>query len=79
MGGERSTVMGIKRLRELFFCCQIRIDTIISPLLDAKQMSLMCLFVMQIFGDLEAPSKDCFKMFNPIDLATFNVCISLEK
>lgn len=29
-------------------------------------------FTFEIFGDSEASSKDCFKMFNPIDFATFN-------
>lgn len=29
-------------------------------------------FTFEIYGDSEASSKDCFKMFNPIDLATFN-------
>ncbi|XP_010266142.1 PREDICTED: metallocarboxypeptidase A-like protein ARB_03789 isoform X2 [Nelumbo nucifera] len=29
-------------------------------------------FTFEIYGDEEASSKDCFRMFNPIDLATFN-------
>uniref|UniRef100_A0A5B6Z6W7 Putative carboxypeptidase A6 n=1 Tax=Davidia involucrata TaxID=16924 RepID=A0A5B6Z6W7_DAVIN len=29
-------------------------------------------FTFEIYGDGTASSKDCFKMFNPIDLATFN-------
>ncbi|XP_042495513.1 mast cell carboxypeptidase A isoform X1 [Macadamia integrifolia] len=29
-------------------------------------------FTFEIYGDVEASSKDCFKMFNPIDLSTFN-------
>ncbi|KAK1262339.1 hypothetical protein QJS04_geneDACA001360 [Acorus gramineus] len=29
-------------------------------------------FTFEIYGDLEAPSRDCFRMFNPINLATFN-------
>lgn len=28
----------------------------------------------QIYGDSAASSKDCFKMFNPTDHSTFNVC-----
>lgn len=29
-------------------------------------------FTFEIYGDGEATSKDCFKMFNPTDLSTFN-------
>ncbi|KAJ4849804.1 hypothetical protein Tsubulata_031522 [Turnera subulata] len=29
-------------------------------------------FTFEIYGDPKASSKDCFKMFNPVDLATFN-------
>ncbi|MQL85109.1 hypothetical protein Taro_017625 [Colocasia esculenta] len=29
-------------------------------------------FTFEIYGDAEASSKDCFKMFNPIDLTTFS-------
>ncbi|KAG6435832.1 hypothetical protein SASPL_100710 [Salvia splendens] len=29
-------------------------------------------FTFEIFGDLKAPQKDCFKMFNPIDIISFN-------
>ncbi|KAF5455664.1 hypothetical protein F2P56_025214 [Juglans regia] len=29
-------------------------------------------FTFEIYGDREASSKDCFKMFNPTDLSTFN-------
>ncbi|XAR64257.1 Carboxypeptidase U [Bertholletia excelsa] len=29
-------------------------------------------FTFEIYGDTTASSKDCFKMFNPIDLNTFN-------
>lgn len=29
-------------------------------------------FTFEIYGDGAAPSKDCFKMFNPVDLTTFN-------
>ncbi|XP_075517122.1 uncharacterized protein LOC142551653 isoform X1 [Primulina tabacum] len=29
-------------------------------------------FTFEIYGDLKAPSKDCFRMFNPIDLTSFN-------
>lgn len=28
----------------------------------------------QIYGDGAASSRDCFKMFNPTDFGTFNVC-----
>lgn len=28
----------------------------------------------QIYGDKTASLKDCFKMFNPVDHTTFNVC-----
>lgn len=28
----------------------------------------------QIYGDGAASSRDCFKMFNPTDFVTFNVC-----
>lgn len=28
----------------------------------------------QICGDEKASSNDCFKMFNPVDHPTFNVC-----
>ncbi|XP_078440711.1 Zn-dependent exopeptidases superfamily protein isoform X2 [Wolffia australiana] len=28
-------------------------------------------FTFEIYGDLDAPSKDCFRMFNPVDAATF--------
>lgn len=28
----------------------------------------------QIYGDGTATSRDCFKMFNPTDLANYNVC-----
>lgn len=28
---------------------------------------------LQIYGDVEAPSKDCFRMFNPVDAVTFRV------
>lgn len=29
-------------------------------------------FTLEIYGDLKASSKDCFRMFNPIDLTSFN-------
>ncbi|KAJ9165869.1 hypothetical protein P3X46_020687 [Hevea brasiliensis] len=29
-------------------------------------------FTFEIYGDPTASSKDCFKMFNPVDLSTFN-------
>ncbi|KAL5778356.1 hypothetical protein ACOSP7_011282 [Xanthoceras sorbifolium] len=29
-------------------------------------------FTFEIYGDAETSSKDCFKMFNPVDHATFN-------
>ncbi|KAG8378075.1 hypothetical protein BUALT_Bualt08G0100300 [Buddleja alternifolia] len=29
-------------------------------------------FTFEIYGDLKASSKDCFKMFNPIDITSFN-------
>ncbi|XP_068640657.1 uncharacterized protein [Aristolochia californica] len=29
-------------------------------------------FTFEIYGDLEASSRDCFKMFNPVDVDTFN-------
>lgn len=29
-------------------------------------------FTFEIYGDESAPPKDCFKMFNPIDVTTFN-------
>lgn len=29
---------------------------------------------LQIYGDLKASPKDCFKMFNPVDITSFNVC-----
>ncbi|XP_008781267.1 carboxypeptidase A6 isoform X2 [Phoenix dactylifera] len=29
-------------------------------------------FTFEIYGDLSASSKDCFKMFNPVDKVTFN-------
>ncbi|XP_047324928.1 carboxypeptidase A6-like [Impatiens glandulifera] len=29
-------------------------------------------FTFEIYGDMTASSKDCFKMFNPVDLPTFN-------
>ncbi|KAK9129267.1 hypothetical protein Sjap_009754 [Stephania japonica] len=29
-------------------------------------------FTFEIYGDKEASTKDCFKMFNPIDLKTYN-------
>lgn len=29
--------------------------------------------IWQIYGDNAASSKDCFKMFNPVDHITFNV------
>ncbi|XP_077220862.1 Zn-dependent exopeptidases superfamily protein [Tasmannia lanceolata] len=29
-------------------------------------------FTFEIYGDLESSSKDCFRMFNPIDVVTFN-------
>ncbi|KAL3603220.1 hypothetical protein D5086_004079 [Populus alba] len=29
-------------------------------------------FTFEIYGDTAASSKDCFKMFNPVDLTTFN-------
>ncbi|KAF5740944.1 carboxypeptidase A2-like isoform X1 [Tripterygium wilfordii] len=29
-------------------------------------------FTFEIYGDSTASSKDCFKMFNPVDLSTFN-------
>ncbi|EPS69251.1 hypothetical protein M569_05518, partial [Genlisea aurea] len=29
-------------------------------------------FTFEIYGDLKASSDDCFKMFNPVDIATFN-------
>ena len=35
--------------------------------------SLSFMHSLQIYGDGTASSKDCFKMFNPIDLTTFNV------
>ncbi|KAL8524347.1 hypothetical protein ACS0TY_014071 [Phlomoides rotata] len=31
-------------------------------------------FTFEIYGDLKASSRDCFKMFNPIDITSFNVC-----
>ncbi|PNY16779.1 carboxypeptidase a6-like protein [Trifolium pratense] len=31
-------------------------------------------FTFEIYGDVTAPSSDCFKMFNPTDLASYNVC-----
>ncbi|KAF6172440.1 hypothetical protein GIB67_006953 [Kingdonia uniflora] len=30
-------------------------------------------FTFEIYGDMEASSRDCFRMFNPVDLTTFNV------
>ncbi|KAF9686620.1 hypothetical protein SADUNF_Sadunf02G0008100 [Salix dunnii] len=30
-------------------------------------------FTFEIYGDTAASSKDCFKMFNPVDLTTFNL------
>uniref|UniRef100_A0A2N9G5H3 Peptidase M14 domain-containing protein n=1 Tax=Fagus sylvatica TaxID=28930 RepID=A0A2N9G5H3_FAGSY len=33
-------------------------------------------FTFEIYGDGEASSKDCFKMFNPTDLTTFNRVIN---
>ena len=30
--------------------------------------------VTQIYGDGAASSRDCFKMFNPTESGTFNVC-----
>lgn len=32
----------------------------------------------QIYGDGEASSKDCFKMFNPTDPATYNVFLEIS-
>ncbi|KAK4390927.1 hypothetical protein Sango_2156000 [Sesamum angolense] len=29
-------------------------------------------FTFEIYGDLKASSKDCFRMFNPIDITSFN-------
>ncbi|XP_045813481.1 uncharacterized protein LOC123907293 isoform X1 [Trifolium pratense] len=29
-------------------------------------------FTFEIYGDVTAPSSDCFKMFNPTDLASYN-------
>ncbi|KAL7155632.1 hypothetical protein ABFS83_03G089200 [Erythranthe nasuta] len=29
-------------------------------------------YTFEIYGDLKASSRDCFKMFNPIDIASFN-------
>ncbi|KAI8005021.1 hypothetical protein LOK49_LG08G00107 [Camellia lanceoleosa] len=33
-------------------------------------------FTFEIYGDRTASSKDCFKMFNPVDLTTFNKVIN---
>ncbi|KAL8150043.1 uncharacterized protein LOC141709075 [Apium graveolens] len=33
-------------------------------------------FTFEIYGDSTASSKDCFKMFNPVDLPTFNRVIN---
>ncbi|KAL0326014.1 UNVERIFIED_CONTAM: hypothetical protein Sradi_5170700 [Sesamum radiatum] len=30
-------------------------------------------FTFEIYGDLKASSKDCFRMFNPIDITSFNM------
>lgn len=32
---------------------------------------------LQIYGDLRASSKDCFRMFNPVDITSFNVSQNL--
>lgn len=31
-------------------------------------------YFKQIYGDDSAVPRDCFKMFNPVDTATFKVC-----
>ncbi|CAA6663272.1 unnamed protein product [Spirodela intermedia] len=33
-------------------------------------------FTFEIYGDLEAPSKDCFRMFNPVDAVTFSSVVN---
>ncbi|XP_010935248.1 uncharacterized protein [Elaeis guineensis] len=33
-------------------------------------------FTFEIYGDLSASSKDCFKMFNPVDKVTFNTVLN---
>ncbi|WOG99819.1 hypothetical protein DCAR_0519175 [Daucus carota subsp. sativus] len=33
-------------------------------------------FTFEIYGDITASTKDCFKMFNPVDLPTFNRVIN---
>ncbi|KAL5706199.1 hypothetical protein ACHQM5_024399 [Ranunculus cassubicifolius] len=35
-------------------------------------MKVPLAFTFEIYGDKEASSRDCFRMFNPVDLTTFN-------
>lgn len=41
-----------------------------------SDMYICCVY--QIYGDSTASSKDCFKMFNPTDITTFNVSYTLS-
>lgn len=56
-----------------FEVCEIR--TLTLWLLRAIWLFDIFCIDRQIYGDEAASSQDCFKMFNPTDLTTFNVCL----